>query len=163
MGVLAYEMMTGRLPFPDAVGPAPLISAQLKRTPEAPSTVHPRGGIPRSVDALILRMLAKDRTHRFADVTALRDECLRILAAENSGLLQIPGAQALPAQPGQPTAPGAMPARVAPRGPATPARVPGPATQAIIEATSPRRTWIWVVVALLVVAGGAIGAALALK
>ena len=31
VGVLAYEMITGRLPFPDAKGPAALITAQLRQ------------------------------------------------------------------------------------------------------------------------------------
>ena len=84
MGVLAYEMMTGRLPFPDAIGPAMLISAQLKRTPEMPSAVYPKGQIPREVDAMIFKMLEKDRANRFADVTALRAECLRILGLYGS-------------------------------------------------------------------------------
>ncbi len=61
LGVLAYELMTGRLPFPDAVGPAMLISAQLKTVPQSPSTVHPKGAFPRDVDAMILRMLQKLR------------------------------------------------------------------------------------------------------
>src|SRR5437868_52408 len=37
LGVVAYEMITGRLPFPDAKGPAGLITAQLKQTPMPPS------------------------------------------------------------------------------------------------------------------------------
>ncbi|HWN67027.1 MAG TPA: serine/threonine-protein kinase, partial [Haliangium sp.] len=34
VGVLLYEMTTGRLPFPDAKGPAALITAQLREVPE---------------------------------------------------------------------------------------------------------------------------------
>src|SRR4029077_7534039 len=57
LGVLAYELMTGRLPFPDAVGPAALIAAQLKKTPEPPSAAKPTAQIPGGVDQLVLKML----------------------------------------------------------------------------------------------------------
>ena len=43
LGVVAYEMITGRLPFPDAKGPAGLITAQLKQTPPPPSAGEPEG------------------------------------------------------------------------------------------------------------------------
>jgi hypothetical protein len=60
-------MITGRLPFPDAIGPAALITAQLKKTPEAPSAANPRGEIPPAMDRLILKMLAKDKANRHQD------------------------------------------------------------------------------------------------
>ena len=48
LGVVAYEMITGRLPFPDAKGPAGLITAQLKQTPQPPSQANPKANLPRS-------------------------------------------------------------------------------------------------------------------
>jgi serine/threonine-protein kinase len=71
MGVLGYELLTGRLPFPDAKGPAALITAQLKQTPKPPSAVNPQGQIPAGVDRLILKMLEKDKNQRFVDVAAV--------------------------------------------------------------------------------------------
>jgi serine/threonine protein kinase len=71
LGVLAYEMTTGRLPFPDAKGPAGLITAQLKQTPMPPSQANPNANLPRSADRAILRCLEKDKNNRFPDVTAL--------------------------------------------------------------------------------------------
>src|SRR5215470_2589238 len=50
MGVLSFELLTGRLPFPDANGPAELIGAQLKKVPPAPSVANPSGDIPPTVD-----------------------------------------------------------------------------------------------------------------
>jgi serine/threonine-protein kinase len=79
LGVVAYEMITGQLPFPDAVGPAALISAQLKKTPPAPSVTNPKGEIPDVVDQLVFRMLEKDRNNRFRDATELRREIDGIL------------------------------------------------------------------------------------
>lgn len=171
MGVLAYELMTGRLPFPDAVGPAMLISAQLKRIPDAPSTALPSGGFPRDVDSMIFRMLEKDRNNRFPDVSALREECLRILSVEGqvSGLLPLPGspgsAHPSGAGPGQ----GYPQVQQAPYYPApnptglpyyNPVTAPGPSTQAIIAATAPTRGWIWLLLLALALGGGGVALAL---
>ena len=71
LGVLAYEMITGRLPFPDAKGPAGLITAQLKQTPAPPSQASPASGLTRAADRAILRCLEKDKNQRFPDVTQL--------------------------------------------------------------------------------------------
>jgi len=71
LGVVAYEMITGRLPFPDAKGPAGLITAQLKQTPAPPSQANPKANLPTSADRVILKCLEKDKNNRFADVTQL--------------------------------------------------------------------------------------------
>jgi serine/threonine-protein kinase len=71
LGVVAYEMITGRLPFPDAKGPAGLITAQLKQTPQPPSVANPKAALPRDADKVILKALEKDKNNRHADVTAM--------------------------------------------------------------------------------------------
>jgi len=71
LGVVAYEMITGRLPFPDAKGPAGLITAQLKQTPQPPSTAYPKANLPLAADRVILKCLEKDKNNRFPDVSAL--------------------------------------------------------------------------------------------
>jgi serine/threonine protein kinase len=71
LGVVAYEMITGRLPFPDAKGPAGLITAQLKQTPVPPSQANPKANLPPAADRVILKCLEKDKNNRYADVTAL--------------------------------------------------------------------------------------------
>jgi eukaryotic-like serine/threonine-protein kinase len=80
LGVVAFELITGRLPFPDAVGPAALISAQLKKVPPTPSQAYPQGDIPEAVDQLIFKMLEKDKNNRFRDATELRREIDGILS-----------------------------------------------------------------------------------
>jgi serine/threonine protein kinase len=70
LGVVAYEMITGRLPFPDAKGPAGLITAQLKQTPIPPSQANAKAGIPSTADRAILKCLEKDKNNRHADVSA---------------------------------------------------------------------------------------------
>ena len=81
LGVVAYEMITGRLPFPDAKGPAGLITAQLKQTPVAPSAANPKVQLPQAAERVILKALEKDKTNRYADVTAMADALQEVLDA----------------------------------------------------------------------------------
>jgi serine/threonine-protein kinase len=81
LGVVAYELMTGRLPFPDAKGPAGLITAQLKQTPKKVSEARPDLPIPPGVDAVIAKALEKDKNNRFADVTAMATAIHEVLAS----------------------------------------------------------------------------------
>jgi serine/threonine protein kinase len=104
LGVVTFEMLTGRLPFPEAVGPAALISAQLKKVPPTASKIYPKGGIPPQVDQLILKMLAKDKSARFRDVGELRREIDGILGG---GL----GAQSANTPPPQLVGPSPPPSR----------------------------------------------------
>jgi serine/threonine-protein kinase len=77
LGVVTFELMTGRLPFPDAIGPAALIAAQLRTTPPRPSSLAL--DIPPAVDAVILKMLEKAPNDRYADVQELRKACQDVL------------------------------------------------------------------------------------
>lgn len=87
LGVLAYEMITGRLPFPDAKGPAGLITAQLRQVPEPPSTVvDPSLAIAPGVDQIILKALEKDKSNRWNDVDELRHACLELIGSGQWGL-----------------------------------------------------------------------------
>jgi len=71
LGVVAYEMTTAQLPFPDAKGPAGLITAQLKQTPKPPSQANAKVALPANADRVILKALEKDKNNRYADVTAM--------------------------------------------------------------------------------------------
>jgi serine/threonine protein kinase len=97
LGVLTYELVTGRLPFPDAKGPAGLITAQLRQTPEPLSKAVPQGRIPPAVDQLVLKMLGKDKESRYSDVNELREELNRIMYQADA-----PPSTPVPVQPGPP-------------------------------------------------------------
>jgi len=74
LGVLLYEMTTGRLPF---IGDDPLsvVSQHVHASVVPPRVLRP--DLPRALEAVILRLLAKDPAQRFATAaetaTALRD------------------------------------------------------------------------------------------
>ncbi|MBA3462597.1 MAG: protein kinase [Deltaproteobacteria bacterium] len=86
LGVVAYEMITGRLPFPDAKGPAGLITAQLKQTPQPPSTALPKANLPAAADRVILKCLEKDKNNRHPDVTALSFALTEVITHTSSEL-----------------------------------------------------------------------------
>jgi len=79
LGVVAYEMITGGLPFPEAKGPAGLITAQLKQTPQPPSVRAPKAALPAAADRAILKALEKLKENRHADVTAMAEALQDVL------------------------------------------------------------------------------------
>ncbi|NVB36636.1 AAA family ATPase [Pseudenhygromyxa sp. WMMC2535] len=79
LGVTLYELLTRRRPFVSS-SPVELIHAHLARAPEPPRSL--RSDLPRSLDALLLKLLEKAPEHRYqtatglaADLRALRDRC----------------------------------------------------------------------------------------
>jgi hypothetical protein len=94
LGVLSYELLTGRLPFPDAKGPAALITAQLKQTPKPPSQANPGGNIPAGVDRIVAKTLEKNKDHRFLDVAALAAAAQECIASGGAWGTEPPAATA---------------------------------------------------------------------
>jgi serine/threonine protein kinase len=62
LGVVLYELLTGRRPFTGA-SLEELIARIVKTEPPPPSAA--RAGLPTALDALVLRALRKDPTHRY--------------------------------------------------------------------------------------------------
>ncbi len=139
VGVLAYEMITGRRPF-NAAG-LDLLTVQLTEEPPPPSTLV---SVPAEVDRLLLTCLAQDPADRFADVHELARACDAVLAARP--------AAAAPAPP-----PPVRPVTALPtERPVLPARLP---TERFARAT-PRSTIALLIAAAALLAVG-IGLALA--
>lgn len=69
LGILLYELLTGRVPF-RGPGPQLVVAQHLGAAPVAPRRLEPR--IPEALEAIILRLLAKDAAARFPTAAALR-------------------------------------------------------------------------------------------
>lgn len=69
VGVLLYELLTGRPPFAAETHVATAM-AHLNEPPPPPRTI--RGGIPRPLEAVVLKALAKDRDDRFGSADEMR-------------------------------------------------------------------------------------------
>jgi serine/threonine-protein kinase len=135
VGILAYEMLTGNLPF-QVKTPGEMITAHLRTMPPPPSRMIPHVAVPPALDDLILRLLAKNRDERPRDTAAVRVELDRIIRGEPSGkpLAMAPATAPPPASPvapvnAAPSLPPAVQPRLVQRQPqlAQPARAPAAA------------------------------------
>jgi tetratricopeptide (TPR) repeat protein len=81
-GAMAFELLTGRPPF----GEGSALDAafgHLTRAPVAPSTLAPKGFVPRDIDELVERLLEKDpdkRPPNASAVLALLDQAARVMS-----------------------------------------------------------------------------------
>jgi serine/threonine-protein kinase len=76
-GVLAYELLTGSVPF-QAAHAVGVMYRQIHETPAPPSMRAPQAKIPPVLEGLILKALQKDPDHRQASMTELRDTLLTL-------------------------------------------------------------------------------------
>jgi serine/threonine protein kinase len=63
LGVLLYETLTGRMPF-DGLTAVDIWEAHVEKTPQPPMEIVP-GAVSPALNAIILRLLAKQADHRF--------------------------------------------------------------------------------------------------
>lgn len=68
LGVVLYEMATGRLPF-EGDDPDSVAFLHINEPPKYPSTIHPQ--IARGLEQIILCALSKNPAHRFADAASM--------------------------------------------------------------------------------------------
>jgi eukaryotic-like serine/threonine-protein kinase len=149
VGVILYELLTGVVPFEGETAVA-IAFKQVSAAPRPPSELNP--ALPRSLDAVVLRALAKDPIERYADddelIAALQEERELLPAFAPSPLDG--HAVAAPYEP--PT--GVMLAAPLPYDDRPPEDE---------DARRRRRRWLWWGLAALVVAGLAVAAVLLLS
>jgi eukaryotic-like serine/threonine-protein kinase len=68
IGVILYELLTGVVPFEGETAVA-VAFKQVSAEPSPPSALNP--ALPQTLDAVVLRALAKDPAHRYADADEL--------------------------------------------------------------------------------------------
>jgi len=70
LGVMLYEFLTGQLPF-SADDPLAIISRHINQEPEPPSSLVP--GLPPSLEAVTMKLLAKNADERFGSAAEVRN------------------------------------------------------------------------------------------
>lgn len=128
LGVLAYRMLAGQLPWGPNAAPAVVMMRIVAQAPPPPSSLRP--GIPPAVDAVFERVLAKEPAGRyescgaFAEALrgALTSPPARAVADAPTVVASQPVFAAVPAPAPAPAAPRPRPRPLAPAPPAAPRR-----------------------------------------
>ena len=84
LGVVLYELATGRLPF-DSKDPMEIVHHHIARIPVSPSEVS--SGIPEVLSAIILKLLGKNAEDRYQSAAGVRadlEKCLQRLSPDNT-------------------------------------------------------------------------------
>ena len=153
LGIVLYELLTGAVPF-NGDTPVEIAMKHLSQPPEPPSVKRPE--IPRELDLVVMRALAKDPDDRYQSAEEMEADLERV--ARGAGVSQATEDSATQIM-RAPTAPLAVtaatmiapPHRVAPIPP-----LPPPIYYDIEEPIHRRPIWPWVA-ALLFVAAAAVG------
>jgi beta-lactam-binding protein with PASTA domain/predicted Ser/Thr protein kinase len=149
VGVILYELLTGVVPFEGETAVA-IAFKQVSATPRAPSELNPT--LPHSLDAVVLRALAKDPAARYADA----DELISALQRERETLPAYTGAPVMSAVDGQvhhaPPPPRQPPAAGGALLLAPGARFDEAYGVPPEEERSKRRAWLWALAAVILVA-----------
>ncbi len=85
LGMVAYEMLTGELPFKKSKSTTEIIQYHLQTPPPPPSSLKPEAEIPQVVDELVQKMCAKSRDERHASTDDLRQHIDESFAAMDTG------------------------------------------------------------------------------
>ena len=75
LGSVIYEMATGKAPFAGG-STAEVFAALLRETPPPVSTVNP--AMPRRLDPIVAKLLAKEPAQRYASADALQEDLERL-------------------------------------------------------------------------------------
>ncbi len=137
LGVVLYEMVTGRLPFHSDT-PLGMLLHHLQTVPKPPHELRPELNIPELFSLLLMKALEKDRELRFQTA----EEMMAALTAVNLQLTSVMGSEELPGKVTQvavttpaPPSPRPSPPSSMPRVAAPPA--PGPVAVPTEPATAP--------------------------
>ncbi len=153
LGVVLYELLTGETPF-EGDTPVEIAMKHLSATPEPPSALRP--GVPRELDWVVMRALAKDPEDRFQSAEEMDADLERVArgapvaAATEEGATQVIR-RPPPALAGAPAS--AATTMIAPR--SAPPR--GPDYFEYEEEVHPRPIWPWVAAVVAVIAAVAAG------
>jgi len=81
LGVVLYELLTGQLPYAIDDGDIAASVSRIASMPPAPLRMHD-ARIHRDVEAIVLKLLSKDQSDRYASASAIREDLQRYLARQ---------------------------------------------------------------------------------
>jgi eukaryotic-like serine/threonine-protein kinase len=152
LGIVLYELLTGSVPF-TGDSPVEIAMKHLSATPQPPSSRRP--DVPRDVDLVVLRSLAKDPDDRYQTAEEMDADLGRVARGASVSDETADAATAILRAPPLPT--GAAAARTVIRQP-TPAYPPQPPAYYDYEERPRRRSvWPWLFPLLLVALAAAGG------
>jgi len=79
LGIVLYEMITGRRPFSEAASPTSMLAALLTQAPP-PLDVR---GVPAELERILMKCLEREPQHRYEGVRELAMDLDRVLAAQD--------------------------------------------------------------------------------
>jgi eukaryotic-like serine/threonine-protein kinase len=150
VGVVLYELVTGVVPFTGDT-PVEIAMKHLSAVPEPPTAK--RSEIPRELDKVVMRALAKDPHERYQTAEEMDADLARVARGRTVSPATEEAATAIISRPSPPPPPAAPTAVTQPRQPVPYAP---PAAYYDYEERRRRAIWPWLV-ALLFVAGAIVG------
>jgi serine/threonine-protein kinase len=153
LGVVLYELLTGTLPF-NGDTPVEIAMKHLSAIPDAPSARRP--DVPRDLDLIVLRSLAKDPDDRYQSAEEMDADLERFLRGAAVSPVTEESATQIMRAPSQPLAATAATMISPPRRTAGMPPPPPPVYYDLEEPIHRRPVWPWVA-ALLFVIGAGIG------
>ena len=121
LGVVLYEMLCGRVPFEADTSSATAL-ARLHSDPQRPRLV--RAGVPRELEAITMRLLARDPAARFPTATDVRAALLGAGADDRAAAVDPTTSEPVPGSPVPPPPSGARTPGAFPAGGTPPGNVP---------------------------------------
>lgn len=85
LGVVMYEMLTGRLPF-EGESPIAVALKHIQEEPEAPSKINPR--IPKAIEAIILKCMEKEVSKRYNSAAEIINDLRQSLVMPNGDFVK---------------------------------------------------------------------------
>ncbi len=85
LGIVLYEMISGRRPFSDASSPTAMLAALLTQTPP-PLGIR---GVPPELERILMKCLEREPQNRYVDVSDLAADLDRVIAPMHEGATRV--------------------------------------------------------------------------